>query len=61
MNTWLYDNFGTIVITLLLALVVTFIIRNMILDRKKGKRTCGGNCASCGKPCSMYGPDRRKP
>ncbi len=48
MNTWFYDNFGTIVVTLLLALIVAFIIRKLIHDRKQGKTSCGGNCASCG-------------
>lgn len=61
MSTWLFDNYGTIVVTLLLALAVAFVIRNMILDRKQGKNSCGGNCASCGKSCGVRSPDRREP
>ncbi|MDO4804560.1 MAG: FeoB-associated Cys-rich membrane protein [Lachnospiraceae bacterium] len=47
MLAWITGNLGTILITLLLLLIVTGIIRSMIKDKKQGKLTCGGNCAHC--------------
>ncbi len=44
----IYDNIGTIIITLLLVAIVYIAIRSIINDKKKGRGTCGGNCASCG-------------
>lgn len=51
MFTWLAQNIGTILITLLLILVVGGIIFSMIRDKRKGKSTCGCSCANC-KMCS---------
>ena len=42
---------GTILITIVLIALVTVIIRTMIRDKKMGKSTCGGSCASC-KMCA---------
>lgn len=47
MLTWLTENLGTILVTILLIVIVTAIIRNMIKDKKQGKVTCGGNCGAC--------------
>ena len=51
MITWLAENLGTIIISIVLIALVVAIIRTMIKDRKMGKSTCGGNCASC-KMCA---------
>lgn len=51
MMTWLAENIGTVAVCLLLAAVVALIIVRMVKDKKRGKMTCGGNCASC-KCCS---------
>ena len=48
MIAWITENLGTILITLVLVLVVTGIIIKLVKDRKKGKSSCGGNCAHCG-------------
>ena len=48
MLTWLASNLINIVIIVLLVLIVGFVIRGMIRDRKAGKASCGGSCASCG-------------
>ncbi|MGM9624940.1 MAG: FeoB-associated Cys-rich membrane protein [Eubacteriales bacterium] len=45
----------TILITALLAVIVVAIIAGEIRARKKGKCTCGGNCASCGGCCGING------
>ena len=51
MVTWLAENLGTILITIVLIALVILIIRIMIRDKKMGKSTCGGSCASC-KMCA---------
>ena len=38
---------GTIIISIVLIALVVAIIRTMIKDKKMGKSTCGGSCASC--------------
>ena len=43
---------GTVLVLTLLVLAVGFIIRSLVRDRKQGKHTCGGNCASCHGGCS---------
>ena len=48
MLTWLASNLINIVIIVILVLIVGFVIRGMIRDRKAGKSSCGGSCASCG-------------
>lgn len=48
MLAWLTENLGTIVVALRLLAVVTAIIVSMIRDKKKGKSSCGCDCAHCG-------------
>ena len=48
MLTWLSANLVNIVLVAVIALIVGLLIRGMIRDRKAGKRSCGGSCASCG-------------
>ena len=44
---WLSENWGTVLVALALLGMVTAIIRRLVRDRRQGKSTCGGNCASC--------------
>ena len=55
MTAWLAQNLGTILISIVLIALVTVIIRIMIRDKKMGKSTCGGSCASC-KMCAACRP-----
>ena len=57
MLTWLSANLVNIVLVAVIALIVGLLIRGMIRDRKAGKRSCGGSCASCGAcgGCSACG------
>ncbi len=48
MLQWICENIGTIVVGLVLLAVVILIVRIMMRDKKQGKSSCGGNCASCG-------------
>ena len=51
MIIWLAENLGTILISIVLIVLVAMIIQTMIRDKKMGKSTCGGSCASC-KMCA---------
>ncbi len=51
MSLWLSANLGNIIISLILILIVTLIIRSMIRDKRLGRSSCGGNCAHC-KMCA---------
>lgn len=43
---------GTLLVGLIVAGVVTLVIRSMIRDKKKGKSIqCGGDCGHCGGRC----------
>lgn len=46
MISFLTDNIGTILVSLVLILIVVLVIRQMIKDKKSGK-VCNGNCGSC--------------
>ena len=54
---WLSANLINILLVAVIAAVVVLLIRGMIRDRKAGKSSCGGNCASCGacSGCSTCG------
>ncbi len=47
MISWISQNIVTIIICLVLALIVTLIIVGLVRDKKKGKSSCGCNCANC--------------
>ena len=57
MLEWLCGNLINIVLVAVIVLVVGFLVRSMIHDKKAGKSSCGGNCASCGAcgGCSACG------
>lgn len=54
MFAWIAENIGTIIICLVLILIVALIIVKLIKDKKKGKTTCGNNCAHCAMAGSCY-------
>ena len=47
MLSWFAQNIVTIIIILFLAAVVSAIILKLVNDRKKGKTSCGCDCAHC--------------
>ena len=55
MLAWLSANLINIVLIAVIVLITGMLIRSMIRDRKAGKSSCGGNCASCGacSKCSL--------
>ena len=60
MLQWICENISTILVSLVLLAVVILIVRGMIRDKKQGKSSCGGNCASCGGCCGCH-KDGRHP
>ena len=47
MFSFISENAGTIVVSLLLLILVVLAVRKIALDRKAGKHSCGGNCGGC--------------
>ena len=61
MIAWLSANLINILLIAVIALITGLLIRGMIRDKKAGKSSCGGNCASCGAcgscgSCGKCGP-----
>ncbi len=54
MLAWIAENIGTILITAALVLIVALITRKLIKDKKKGKSSCGCNCAHCAMAGSCH-------
>lgn len=42
------DYGSSIIIALVLLFIVFLVIKSMVKDKKSGKSSCGGSCASCG-------------
>lgn len=47
MSAWLGQNYGTILVSVLLVLILGSIAAYLIQSKKKGKSTCAGGCAHC--------------
>lgn len=41
---WIMENIGTILITIVLAILVVLIVRSLVKDRKQGKCVLRRNC-----------------
>lgn len=54
MLAWIAENIGTILISAVLLLIVVLIIRKLVKDKKKGKSSCGCNCAHCAMSGSCH-------
>ncbi len=51
MGAWLAANYGTIIVSIVLAALVAVIIVFQVRRKKQGKPSCGGDCAHCGGVC----------
>ena len=49
---WLTANMGTIVVSLILAVIIVLDIRKIMHDRRKGIKSCGMNCPGCTGSCT---------
>lgn len=47
MLDFIVDNLGTILITVVLVTILAAIVVKLVRDKRKGKSSCGGNCAHC--------------
>ncbi|MBQ6551897.1 MAG: FeoB-associated Cys-rich membrane protein [Lachnospiraceae bacterium] len=47
MLTWISQNFGTLIVIVILAAVVAAVIVKIVKDKRQGKSSCGHNCAHC--------------
>lgn len=47
MSVWLTSDFGTIILSLILAVIVMASIISMVKKKKQGKTLCGCGCANC--------------
>lgn len=46
------EYIGTIIVAAIVLLIVFFIVKGMVKDRKKGRYICGGDCSKCHGGCS---------
>ena len=60
MLAWLSANIGTIIVALVLAVIVALIIISAVKNKKKGKSSCGCNCAHCAMAGSCHGAAEKK-
>ena len=54
MSNWLSANLGTLVVIALLLAVILLAARSLIKDKKKGRSTCGNNCAHCAMAATCH-------
>ncbi len=54
MLTWLCSNIATIVICAVLCAVVAAIIVGLVKNKRRGKSSCGCNCAHCAMAGSCH-------
>ncbi|MBR3015884.1 MAG: FeoB-associated Cys-rich membrane protein [Clostridia bacterium] len=54
MFSWIAENLGTIVVSLLLIGLVTLAILRLRKDKRQGKSSCGGNCGCCPMASSCH-------
>lgn len=54
MFAWIAENLATIIICLVLAVIVAAIIIGLVMNKKKGKSSCGCNCAHCAMAGSCH-------
>lgn len=52
MILFLKENIITIIICVIIVLLVILAVRKMIIDKKNGKSSCGGDCSNCMYNCS---------
>lgn len=57
---WLSANIGTILVLLIVCALVALVVRKMIRDRRKGKSSCGCNCAHCAMAGSCHSANQQK-
>lgn len=59
MFTWIANNIWTIVICVVLLAVIGLAVWSLVKDKKKGKSSCGCNCAHCAMAGSCHGQKKK--
>lgn len=49
---FLAEQYSTIIVCAIIAVLMLLAIRKIVRDRRNGKRSCGGDCANCLYRCS---------
>lgn len=57
MLEFLLSNLGTIIVGVILLAIVAVIVFKVVKDKKKGKPSCGCNCANCPSACNCHKPN----
>lgn len=60
MFAWIAENIWTIIICAALILIVASIIVGLVKNKKKGKSSCGCNCAHCAMADSCHAGNAKK-
>ena len=60
MFAWIAENIWTIIICAALILIVASIIVGLVKNKKKGKSSCGCNCADCAMAGSCHAGNAKK-
>ncbi|WP_158552369.1 MULTISPECIES: FeoB-associated Cys-rich membrane protein [Erysipelotrichales] len=47
MIDWLLNHISTLFISIVLLMIIIWIIRYMINEKRQGKSSCGGQCGHC--------------
>ena len=47
MLAWLAANLGSIAVALVLCVLVGWIVRGMVRDKKQGRSSCSHGCSNC--------------
>ena len=47
MLSWIAENAATIIVTAILLIVIAAVIVKLIRDKKRGRSSCGCQCANC--------------
>ena len=55
------ENIGNIIVILILLAIVAWAVRCLIVNKKKGKTSCGCGCANCPSAGICHGNKRNTP
>lgn len=59
MISWITGNIATILICLALAAILAAVTASIAIDKKKGRSTCGCNCAHCAMAGSCHKAEQK--
>ncbi|MBR3436125.1 MAG: FeoB-associated Cys-rich membrane protein [Lachnospiraceae bacterium] len=64
MFEWISENWGTILVSLVLSVIVGLVIFGMIREKKAGKASChcgcSGSCSGCPGSCACHAAAKKK-